>query len=126
MSKYILNLSEEEKDFLQKIVAISGKDTQTVKEIFKALLKTIYMSVYADKHKVYIPYICSLDISYFDQSSVSKGILTKVEMQAEASTSLKNEISAIVNGEDAPTLKYVNKKITEVIYKKAGIDVGDN
>lgn len=110
----------EEKDFFEKICAVSRKDKATVKEVLLALLYVSTKQSYSAKFskaeyaEITIPYICSLKWKYKDKF-VGNGITTEVEMLATASNALKRELSCISDGETTPTEKYIKNLISNHI-----------
>ena len=104
-----MKLSKEEKNFLENITAISALDKKSVRTFFKSLLVACTMSVFTDENEVYIPYLCKLGITY----SIDKEESLNIELKAEPSMELIEEIKGIVNDEDPPSKKYFQKEIFE-------------
>lgn len=111
--------SELEKDFFDTICAISGKDKETVREVLRSLLLTIVANVYTQEEKevkVCIPYICDLLISYKDvirkdEDSNKSWREVKVDLKADPVYALQKEIEFIHEGEDPPSLLYLEDKL---------------
>jgi hypothetical protein len=115
--RQFLKLSLEEKDFLDRIVSISCVDKTVVKEVLQAILKMITIELYADFNTIYIPYICSLNVTSYENLS-SKGVETIVELEATPSKNLIEEVIAISEGEITPTQEYTRQKIYKSLEDK--------
>lgn len=105
-----MKLSLEEKEALQKIKAISRKDENVLVDVFISLIHCMTIAVYKEKNEIIIPYLCTLRLNFFDENT-AKGTVTKIILEAEPSEFLKQEITAISEGEDTPSLKHIKKKI---------------
>ena len=106
-------LSLEEKEFLQRICAISKKDKQTVKDVLLSLLMVSTIEIYKETNTIIIPYICSLKVEHFDKMT-PKGVKVEVVLEAIPSTALIEEITAVSEGEITPSEKYVKKQIFKI------------
>lgn len=112
-----MQLSEQEKEAIKKITAISLKDYATIKDIFFSILSYISIDAHCNQEsEVIIPYICKLKIKY-DESPVAKGFESKVYIEAEALPSLVKEYINIKNGEEPPSKKYFRKQNSMLIDK---------
>jgi hypothetical protein len=120
-----LKLTLEEKEFLQKIKAISRKDESTLMDVFISLIHCMTIAVYKEQNEIIIPFLCKLKLEYFDEAT-SKGTVTKIVLNAEPSEFLKQEISAISEGEDTPSLKYIKKKIFGKFKQYLDLDTEDD
>jgi len=120
MVKQIFKLSLEEKDFLDRIVSISGLDHVMVKEVLQSTLKMITIELYSGNNEIQIPYLCKLNLSSYEKLE-NTGVATIVETEAEPSQHLINEIRAINEGEITPTQQFtrqkIYKKIEEIVEK---------
>lgn len=109
VKKKLLHLSQEEKDFLKKIAAISCIDESIIKNVLQSLLKVITIHQYAEVKEVYIPYICSLNIRSHEKLC-DKGVKTIVKLVAEPCKNLTEEIKAINNGDITLTQNHIRDK----------------
>lgn len=105
-----MKVSDKEKEFFEKLCAISEKDKKTVKDVLISLLVIMTKADYMGDNEIVIPFICSLRFDYNDVLT-SKGMLTKVGLVAEPMQALINEFSAISEGETTPSEKYYKKRI---------------
>jgi len=118
----------EEKDFFEKICAVSRKDKATVKEVLLAILfvatKQSYAAKYSKKEfvELTIPYICSLKWKYKDKF-VGTGVTTNVEMDAVASNALIRELSCISDDVTTPTENYIKNLIANHIDDILELDI---
>ena len=111
--------SDMEKDFFDTICAISEFKKDTVREVLRAVLLTIVANIYAQNSKtvkVNIPYICDLDISYADvirkdEETGKSWREVKVDLNANPANALYKEIEFIHEGEDPPSLLYLEAKL---------------
>ena len=113
-----LRLSLEEKDFLEKISAISLYDKKIVNDVFISLLHVISLELFNEENIIYIPYIGSFNIDYYDKIEPGKGVDIQVSLQAEAADSLKDTIKQFSEGEISPTQDYMRLKISENIKER--------
>ena len=113
-----LKLSLEEKDFLEKVSAISVYDKKIVNDVFISLLHVISLELFDEENIIYIPYIGNISINYYDKIEPGKGVDIQVDLQAEASDCLKNTIKQFSEGETSPTQEYMRLKITENIRER--------
>lgn len=116
VNRQFLNLSTEEKNFLEKISSISCVDKSTIKDILQAILKTITIEHFVDSNEVYIPYICSFEIDCYEKIT-ENGVKTIINLNAEPSKHLIKEIKSINEGELLPTQNYTRQKIFDEIEK---------
>lgn len=116
-----MKLTLEEKNFIERIVAISALDKKSVKTFFRSLLIASTIAVYSEEDEIVIPYLCKLKIKYNDYLDTKKGSTVKVNMYAEPCEELIAEIKAISEGEQPPSKKYIKKEIFEEIKNKLEI-----
>ena len=103
-----MKLSKEERNFLENITAISALDKKSVRTFFRTLLVASTMSIFTGENEIYIPYLCKLKIDY-----KVEGNELKVNISADPSIELIDEIKSIVNDESPPSKKYFQKEIFE-------------
>jgi len=116
-----MKLTLEERNFVEKITAISALSKRSVKTFFKSLLMACSASVYSDENEIIIPYLCKLKIKYNDYVT-EKGTKVKVMLEAEPCDELIDEIKAISEGNQPPSKKFIKKEIAEELKNKLEID----
>jgi hypothetical protein len=112
MPKKIFRLSLEEKDFLDRVSAVSGYDKTIVRDVFQSFLNIITLELYSGCNTINIPYVCSLEIDSYEKIQ-QNGVETIVELQAIPSSSLIDEIKAVNEGDITPTQQYIRKQMIE-------------
>jgi hypothetical protein len=115
-----MKLSEKEKDAFEKLCAISEKDKKTVMDVLISILVMTTKADYNDESEITIPLLCNLKFDYKDELT-SRGMLTKVLLEATPNQALINEFSAISEGETTPSEKYYNKRQFKLYKKSLGI-----
>ncbi len=116
-----MKLTLEEKNFIENIVAISALDKKSVKNFFRSLLMASTMAIYADENEIVIPYLCKIKIDYHDVTT-STGTKPKVTLTAEPCDELIEEITAISEGNQPPSKKYIKKEISEELKNQLEIE----
>jgi hypothetical protein len=113
-----LKLDNVEKEFIEKIAAISGKDKSVIKEVLKALLIASTLEIYAamneDEQILIIPYTCKCIVRYCDKCE-DDVTGTKVSIEAQPSQALIEEISNISEGNITPTERQIRRHIIKDI-----------
>lgn len=121
----MLKLSTDEKLFLDRIKVFAKKEKKEVREVFLALLMASSLQMQdqdnTGDNEIVIPYICKLRFSHYEKTDKDG---TKVYLQLEAipSETLREEMDAIVHGEDTPVEKLTKKKILEIFKNTLGLD----
>ena len=115
-----MKLSEQEKIAFEKLCAISEKDKKTVVDVLVSLLVMTTKADYNDENEIIIPFLCNLKFNYKDELT-SKGMITKVSLEATPNQALINEFSAISEGETTPSEKYYNKRQFKLYKNSLGI-----
>jgi len=116
-----MKLEVNEKSFLEKIIAISGIDKKVAQVFFKSLLTACTASIYADENEIIIPYLCKLKIVY-KKVLTQDGVKLEVELKADPSEELIEEIKCIVENIDPPTKVYFKKEIDKELKRGLEID----
>ena len=57
-----IRLNQDEKDYVEKIASILGKDYKEVQEVFLGLMACITMDIYSGKTEFVIPYVMKADV----------------------------------------------------------------
>ena len=105
-----LKMGPEEKVYLDKLVATSGRDIATVRDILRAILILFSVEAYSGEEEATIPYIGKIKFQLVDKYLPSKGSYTDVSLSAEPCISLVEELTAICNGDSTP--------ITDAFFKE--------
>ena len=116
-----MKLSNEEKNFLEKIIAISALDKKVGKNFFRSQLVACTIAMLSGENEIIIPYLCKLKIIY-NQVLTPEGIRLDVKLEAEPSQELIEEIKCIVAEEDPPTKEYFKKEIAKELRNYLEID----
>lgn len=115
-------ISLEEKDFLEKVSTFSCVNIQTVKNIFKYLLKAITIELYGENTTIYIPYICKLEIKHYCKTNETGRKEVIVELESTVLDSLKDEIINVEKDDITPTEKDIKKGIINKISNILGVE----
>lgn len=115
--------------FLEKVAAVSGKDKQIVNDVLQSLLFVSTLEIFQneDKNKqentaeITIPYFCSLKLNFYNKL-VEGQKQTVIDLQATASPALVEEITAIIDGVELPSKKYIKKKMQKTLKTKLEIE----
>lgn len=120
-----MKLSQEEKVAFDSIKALSRRDPKFLNDVFICLLQMVALEAYKkgetdDTNNLvfHIPYLCSIktkfcDIIKYTADGKQKGVDIGIEMEANPSESLFDELRAISSGEEPPTKRYIKKKIID-------------
>jgi len=106
-----LKMSPEEKVYLDKLVAISGKDINTIRDVLRSILILFSVEAYAGEEEVTIPYIGKFRFYLLDKYLPSKGSYTDVSLEVDPCISLVEELVAICNGDSTPTEEFFKKNV---------------
>lgn len=112
--------SQEEKMFLQSVCQMSSQSEDVVKDVLKSTLLTIVANLYSDITEFTIPYLMKVAISYEDELT-TKGCATKVSIQAEPTSSFYEEIKAINEGEEPPSMIDIEDRIGKKLEEKVNL-----
>lgn len=116
-----MKLTNQEKNFLEKIIAISALDKKVGKNFFRSQLVATTISLLSGENEIIIPYLCKLKIKY-NQILTPEGIKLEVKLEAEPSEELVEEIKCILAEEDPPTKVYFKKEIAKELRNYLEID----
>lgn len=127
-----MKMTSEEKIFLDKVVADSGQDLLTVRNVLRAILVSILKEVYANyynsenKNKVIIeysiPYILKMSIGCKNILTKDDGEKTQVILDCEPSISLYKEINRIFDDKTLETEEFFKKEIAYHLMKILDFD----
>ena len=106
-----LKMSPEEKVYLDKLVAISGKDITQIRDVLRSILVLFSIESYSGETEIIIPYIGKLKFDLIDKCTPVRGSFTKVNLKAEACSSLVDELVAINDGEVTSTQDFFKANI---------------
>jgi len=118
-----LKMSPEEKVYLDKLVAISGKDINTIREVLRAILILFSVEAYAGEEEAIIPYIGKFKFYLLDKYLPSRGSYTDVNFEMEPCISLIEELVAICDGDSTPTEEFFKKNVLTSI--KDILEIGE-
>lgn len=102
-----MKLSNEEKNFLDKICAVSCKDVNTVRDVLRAILIVSAKEVYAGSKTVNIPYVCRLALDTTSSDTV--------RLSAEPNDNFVKEVKAILSGDTSPTEEFIGREISKTL-----------
>jgi len=77
-----IRLSQDEKDYIEKIASILGKEYKDIQEVFLGLIACITMDLYSGKTEFVIPYIMKADVK-LKKSLIPKGFELKEDYNIE-------------------------------------------
>jgi hypothetical protein len=77
-----IRLSQDEKDYIEKIASILGKEYKEVQEVFLGLMACITMDLYSGKTEFVIPYVMKADVK-LKKSLIPKGFELKEDYNIE-------------------------------------------
>ena len=104
-------MGPEEKVYLDRLVALSGKDANTVRSILRSLIWLFCVDYYSGETSIIIPYIAKMDFSFATRSNTNKETKTLVKLKAEACQALIDELGRIYEGDKTETLQYLKKNL---------------
>jgi hypothetical protein len=119
-----LRLSHQEKQFIEKISAISGKEYKIVQEVLKAFLIATTLEIYtqdSNECELIIPYLCRLKLKFYDKDTTS-GMKVVTELEAEPLDGLCEEIKCISEGDISPVEKYIKNQIVKNIQNNLNLE----
>lgn len=120
-----LKMSQEEKIYLDQLVAISGLKMDSIREVLRAILISFSIGVYAQDDEIIIPYIGKFKCSFVDKFTPTKGTFTKVILKASPCESLTAELSAINEGDLPPSKDYFQNNVLTSIRDVLEIEESD-
>jgi hypothetical protein len=77
-----IRLNQDEKDYVEKIASILGKDYKEVQEVFLGLMACITMDIYSGKTEFVIPYVMKADVK-LKKVLIPKGFELKEDCKIE-------------------------------------------
>jgi hypothetical protein len=109
-----MKLTPIEKNFIQKISAISGQDPKVVNDLFFSLLIATVMELYSGNEEVSIPFLFNFKIDY-DRDPIKNAYKLKEKYLVETSPSLHQVLVKIKSGEKTWVEEFIKKEIVESI-----------
>jgi hypothetical protein len=113
----LIKLDPEEKDYIEKIAAISGESIPTVKNVFRGLLSQVGLQARANNNRIVVPYICSIEFSTkypIDEPGNSQR--NEVALESEPTSTFRAEVLASKKkGSLSPAKEWFRKRISEKI-----------
>jgi len=116
-----MKMTSIEKVFLDKIVADSGENLDTVRNVLKAVLISVLKEVYAtygnadNKEKIeveyFIPYIAKLNIACENILTKNDGEKTSIDITSDASIILNKEINRIFSNQHLEIEEFFTQEI---------------
>jgi len=112
----LIKLDIEEKDYIEKIAAISGESINTVKNVFRGLLSQAGLQARAGNDEICVPYIGRVKFQTKYQPEEAAGRRNEVSLDAEATPTFRSEILASKKkGATSPAKEWFRKRISEKI-----------
>ena len=105
-----MKLEKYEKNYLEKVVALSCKDISTVRDVLRSLLIAISIEFGAGNGKITIPYIGDLDIKILN---IQKNLRIESSLNVDFTPSkiFKEELTCIFNNEEPPSTKWAELQV---------------
>lgn len=116
VSKKKIKLSQEEKDYVEKIASIINKDKKDVQEVFLALVACITMDIYAKKTTLHIPYLFKADIK-LKKKIIPKGFEHIPEFNVEAADAFKDIFEKLNSSEKT----WIEEFIQSMLFKEIAL-----
>jgi hypothetical protein len=105
-----MKLTREEKSFIDKISAISGYDSHTVKGVFSSLLISAALEMWSGKKKISIPYLFNFSVEIdpkYEGTKYQEGFY-----DVETNPSFNNVLSKLNEREDSVVEEYLKREIS--------------
>jgi len=114
-----MRLSTEEKNYVNKICAVTGKDDSTVREVLRGILVTAILEVYAGRNEFIVPYIGKIKTAHknivHQKKENSSKINLKLILETIPSKWLKREYKSVIEGNITSSAKFVRSQIQKNI-----------
>jgi hypothetical protein len=105
-----MKLTREEKSFIDKVSAISGYDSHTVKNIFSGLLISTALELWSGKKEINIPYLFKFTVE-IDQTGSQNENSEKYDVSTNPS--FHNVLTKMNEKEDSIIEEYLKREITK-------------
>lgn len=108
-----IRLSKKEKDYIEKIASILGKDFREVQEVFLSLLACITMDLYSNSNDFVIPYLFEFNVKP-KRLLIEKGFKLEEEYSIKSLESFHDIFVKIETKQDT----WIEDFIKGVLYKE--------
>lgn len=106
-----MKLTREEKSFIDKVSAISGYDSHTVKNVFSGLLISTALELWSGKKEINIPYLFKFSVEIDEQQKSSDQGPEKYNISTNPS--FHNVLTKMNEKEDSIIEEYLKREISK-------------
>lgn len=118
ISKKKIKLSQEEKDYVERIASILNKEKKDVQEVFLALITCITMDMYAKNTEFYIPYLFKSKVK-FNKKVIPKGFQYTPELEIQISDAFANIFEKL----NSPDKTWIEEFIQSMLFKEISLRI---
>ena len=108
-----IRLSKKEKDYIEKIASVLGKDFREIQEVFLSLLTCIVIDMYSDSNEFVIPYLFEVKVSP-KRTLIEKGFKLEEEYSVVSSEAFHDIFSKIETKQET----WIEDFIKGILYKE--------
>lgn len=108
-----IRLSKKEKDYIEKIASVLGKDFREIQEVFLSLLTCIVIDMYSDSNEFVIPYLFEVKVTP-KRTLIEKGFKLEEEYSVVSSEAFHDIFSKIETKQET----WIEDFIKGVLYKE--------
>lgn len=108
-----IRLSKKEKDYIEKIASILGKDFKEVQEVFLSLITCITMDLYSNSNEFIIPYLFEVKVTP-KRTVIEKGFKLEEEYSIVTSEAFHDIFSKIETKQET----WIEDFVKGVLYKE--------
>lgn len=116
--------------FIEKVSALSGKDRNVVNDVFQSLIIAVAMEIYQNEYKhnkenqaeFTIPYVGTISINFYNKELEKGKVSTIIESKITPSPALEEEVKDILEGNISQTQKMIKKRIQKILLNKLEIE----
>lgn len=108
-----IRLSQDEKDYIEKIASILGKEYKEVQEVFLGLMACITMDLYSGKTEFVIPYVMKADVK-LKKVLIHKGF----ELKEDCKIQFMNSFHDIYVKIETNQTTWIEEFIKGLLYKE--------
>lgn len=105
-----MKLTREEKSFIDKVSAISGYDSHTVKNVFSGLLISTALELWSGKKEINIPYLFKFTVEIDTQKSQNDN---PEKYDIFTNPSFHNVLTKMNEKEDSVIEEYLKREISK-------------
>lgn len=120
-----LKMSPEERVYLEKLVAFSGKDINTVRCILRSILVLFVHELYGDEKEAIIPYIGNFKWSFSSKTTPAKGTHTYLKLKTDPCRALDENMAAVYEGNKPDCLEFFEKQRNIAIEETLEVEEDD-